>query len=503
MSARAPSAGDAHEQDALARAQVRRGFVWLGAASLAARVFEIAKVMVVLWFLTPAQVGQATLAWSVSVVLEALSGLGIGAALLQARAPCARTFASAFWYTQVVATLIVLLVCSSVHAITRAYGQPELAPMLMVAVSKLWFVGYALLPLTQLNRALAYERIACVSTLASLTSGLTTCTLAWLGLGAWAPLLGNLTGGVATAVYAGFFQPYRPALCFDFPLLAPHARFGVKLAGAGVVQQLVRNVDYLLLGRFLDASAVGVYRVAFDLAMTPCLALSQVTGRASVPVYATLRDQPERLARTFLWTLESLGLSLAPLCFAVAAHGDTLLVLIKHGIWTSAGAALPCLCGAAFLRCLGQAFPALFQTLHRPALSLYEAICSALLLTGSITLSLHGFATTHGATAAAFGWFAAGPLSLLVCFALARRLLPLSARALLHSQRHPAGVVLVLSACGLLVDQALRALEAPASPALSALCELLGYALYLQFVVRREQRAPSAAVHSARPCATP
>jgi O-antigen/teichoic acid export membrane protein len=476
--------GPACEQDEHARANVRRGFVWLGAASLAARLIEVAKVMVVLWFLTPEQVGQATLAWSVSVVLEALSGLGLGAALLQTRALCARTLASAFWYTQAVASLIVFSVWVSAAAATRAYGHAELAPMLMVAVTKLWFVGYALLPLTLLNRALAYERIACISTLASLSSGLTTCLLAWLGLGAWAPLLGNLTGGLATAVFAGCFQRYRPSLCFDWQRLAPHARFGVKLAGAGVVQQLVRNVDYLLVGRFLDATAVGVYRVAFDLAMAPCLALSQVTGRAAVPVYANLRGKPALLARTFLWTLESLGLGLAPLCFAVAAHGDTLLLLIRHGIWTDAAGALPWLCAAAFVRCMAQAFPALFQTLERPVLALYEALCTAALLTGCIAAALYTFSGTHGLVAAAWGWFAACPLQLLVLFAMMRRLLPVTARALLHSQRHTLGILSALTACALITHGTLRALNVAQSTPLVALIELLGYALYVRFVAK-------------------
>ncbi len=433
------------------RNDVRRGFVWLGTASMIARVLELAKVFVVLWFLSKEQLGEATLAWSLTVVLEALNGLGLGQALLQAGELRARTVASAFWYTMAVASVLVVGVCLGAYPVARAYGHESLAPMVMLASTKLWFVGAALVPLTLLNRALAFERIAVVSTLATLVSGLVTCALAIAGFGAWAPLLGHTCHGLATMTLALSVRPYRPVLCFDWVGLREHASFGLKLAGSGLLHQVYRNMDYLLVAQWLDVSAVGVYRVAFDLAMAPCMAVLQVVNRAAVPVYARLQRDPVALARVFLWTLESLGFALAPVTALVALHAQPLLFVAKGGEWAAAAGIVPWLSAAALLRCLDQTFPQLFQALKKPWLALYESILAGVLIVGLLALMLHLFGSSQGAVAAGWAWLLAYPLLLTASIAMARHLLPISLGALLHSQRHTLGTMLAMTGTHMLV----------------------------------------------------
>ncbi|HEY6881808.1 MAG TPA: oligosaccharide flippase family protein, partial [Polyangiales bacterium] len=186
----------------LGREDIRRGFVWLGAASVIARVLDACSVLVVMWFVSREQIGLATLAWSASVLLESMNGLGLNTALLQTPQISQEKLTAAFWYTLGVATLLVLLVTAFSPLLANYFEQPGLSPMIVASSTKLWFVGAALVPLNQLNRAAQFERIAAVSTLATLGSGLLTIALAASGQQAWALVIGQTSHGAFTMLGA-------------------------------------------------------------------------------------------------------------------------------------------------------------------------------------------------------------------------------------------------------------------------------------------------------------
>ncbi len=481
MQHRAPDARAAQD----GREEIRRGFVWLGAASAIGRVLDVASVFIVLWFVSSEELGQATLAWSVAVMLEALNGLGVGAALVQAGPKLGeREKHSAFWYAMGAATLLILVVFAAAGLLSSLYDSPPLAAMLRVSVTKLWFVGAAVVPLAMLNRELRYERIAAVSTAATLGSSVLTCVLAALGFGAWALVLGQTSHGLITMLGAFWAHDYRPRLVFDRLLLAPLARFGGQLAASSVLYHFYRNVDYFILGRMLDVSAVGMYRVAFDLAMTPTLAILTVVNRAAVPVYARLHTDLAALKSAFLWTLSSLGLLLVPLTVVLGLNAEDLLSFVKDGEWAEAAPIVPWLCAAALLRCLDQTFPQVFQGLRRPAFAFYDAALSVVTVAGLIYASLSVFGAAHGAVVVAWAWLAAYPLLIVVLALLLRLLMPLSFSELLHTQRHTVGALVSMVLAHLLVSPLCAGFAAWLRLALCVLVEGAAYALYVRYVAR-------------------
>ena len=88
------------------REHLRRGFNWLGGATIAAKVIDFSTILIVLLFLTKAQVGTASIVIAVAMVVEAFDGLGTGEALIQVCATLPDNFIAfeyaarfePFWY---------------------------------------------------------------------------------------------------------------------------------------------------------------------------------------------------------------------------------------------------------------------------------------------------------------------------------------------------------------------------------------------------------------------
>ncbi len=464
--------------------EIKRGFVWLGAASAVARVLDALATIGVLWFVSREQLGLATLAWSIGVFVEAFNGFGVATALVQAPELERATLSDAFWYTMGLALALIALVWAAAPLLAELWGARALAPLIRVSALKLLLVGAALVPLQILNRAMRFERIAAANTLVSLGSGLTTLALAYAGLGAWALVLGQLGYGLTIALAAYSFQPFRPRFTFSPRRFKPFAAFGARAASAGIVYQLYRNADYFFMGRYLGVAEVGLYRVAFDLAITPTQTVLNVVNRAALPGYARLQTDRPALARAFAWTAKSLMLMLAPVTVFVAAGARDVLSLVDEGRWIEAAPVTAWLSWAALLRSLALLFPQLFHAVGRPGLALLDSLVSAALLCACFVIALSGFGATAGVMAMGWAWFTGAVLLLGVLYLLARVVLPLSLSVLARNLVPGAGGLLVLALLSALCDRLLPAQVSPASAlVLRSLALAVGYWAYLRFAL--------------------
>ncbi|HEY6881381.1 MAG TPA: oligosaccharide flippase family protein [Polyangiales bacterium] len=464
-----------------ATGQIKRGFVWLGAASLVTRVLDAVFTLGVLWLVSREELGLATLAWSIGVFIEAFNGFGIATALIQHKTIEDGLLSDAFWYTMVIAILLIALVWFGAPALSALWGASELVPLIRASAFKLLFVGAALVPLSLLNRELRFERIALANTCATFSSGASTMVLAWLGAGPWAFIIGQLMYGATIMAAAYALSPFVPAFRFSMARVKPLALFGVRAAAATVVYHLYRNADYFIMGRFLGVAAVGVYRVGFELAMTPTVTLLNVVNRSALPAYARLQTDRAALSRAMLWTSRSLSLMLAPVTVLLAFGAGDLLALINDGEWSDAAGVTSWLAWAAFLRSLTHVFPQVFYAVGRPSLALFESLASAAVLCLLFALALTLFGADYGILSVGWAWFVGGALLLVLLFKLTQRVVPLSLSALWQSLK-PAGLGF---AWLILIEVALAAVLPRALPpmwALAARAALLGagYLVYLR-----------------------
>jgi O-antigen/teichoic acid export membrane protein len=472
-----------------ARHRLANGFLWLGSSSLISQLVDNACTLAVLWFVTREQMGMATLAWSVAVVLEAFNGLGVAPAIVQSPELSRRQLSSLFWYVLGAAVVLVALASASSPLIARAYGRPEIAPMIIVASSKLLLVGTALVPLQLLNRALDFKRVGMITACATLFAALVRVSLAAAGFGAWALILASVSHGGFVCLFVYLVAPFRPDWCFKFAEIRRIAAFGAKIATSSVLYHFYRNADFLLVGRYLGMQALGVYRVAFDLPMGVATAILNVVNRAALPVYSRVAGDRQELARTFYFTARSITLLVSGILVVIGAAAPDLLLLLGKGQWIAAAPVARVLCIAAWLRCLAQAFPPLFNAAGRPAFALYDSLLSLVVLVGAFAGSLALWGHQVGVVVISYAWLASYPVLLSVEWALARAVIPIRIGGYLRALLPAFGGVVLLGAAFMLLEPVRSALRPGGTAfAWTAGTGALLYAAYLGLGLRMTPR---------------
>ena len=403
-----------------------RGFNWLAGAAVIARIVDSATILVMLVYLTKEQVGLASLVVSIGMVIEACNGLGTGDALIQARTVTRTQLDTVFWYVVGAATLVGLLTLLAVPAIASFYGAPfqgagHMAAYFAAIAAKQPIVGAALIPLAIMNRNLQYERIAAVNVCATLAAALTRLALGAAGAGAWALVAGYVASGLYTLIGATIAQPFRPRLRIRLAPARPLIRFGVRSAANNIAEQTFKNIDYLLVGWFYGAAPLANYRVAFDVAMEPAMAVGTIVNRAALPVFARVAADRAHLAQTLTWSLHRIAILVAPLMAGlVLAAGPLTALLHDHAGHSYAAAAMPLrvLAVAAPMRLVVQLLATVMVASGRPALAARLSGATLLLLAAGILAAGWLVPTPDGLVAVAAVWLAIYPL--LLAWALRR-----------------------------------------------------------------------------------
>jgi len=316
--------------------------------------------------------------------------------------------------------------CAASPLIARIYGEPALTPMICASAAKLLFVGASLVPLQSLNRALDFKRVSLIVTLATLFAACTRIGLAAAGFGAWASVLGNTAHGVFVFLGTLALSRHWPKPTWAWSECRDLRAFGIKTTSASALYHFYRNADFFLVGRFLGTELLGLYRVAFDIAMVPAMMILTVVNRASFPVYSRIAGDVRKLAETFAWNARNMSLLILPLCLVIGFTGSSLVEIVgRHGQWSGAGPAVAVLSAAACLRCFDQFFPQLFNAAGRAGYSFLDSVFSTLVFCGLFFLGLFFFGDRFGILAVCGAWVVSYFILYVPLWMMARRIVPL------------------------------------------------------------------------------
>ena len=395
---------------------LRRGFNWLGGATIVAKITDFVTILMVLRFLTKEQVGAGSLVVAFGAVIEALDGLGTSTALVQAPSLSRLQLDSLFWLILLAACVVAGGVLLAAPWIASLYGITGVAAYFLAIAIKQPLVGAAVIPLAMLQRGLQYERIALVNVGSTFAAALTRLGLAMAGAGAWAIVIAFAASGLFTLMGATLASPFRPQLRISLSAVSPLLRFGLRATMSGLCEQMINNVHHVLVGWFYGAAALAEFRVGFDLAMEPANAAGTLISRTALPVFAKVAAVREHLVQSLTWSLRRLLAVVAPLTAAIMLAADPITSMIhdeQHRSYASASLPLKLLAAAALLRVVTQlAYPLMFAS-GRPQLSVRFSVTTLLLLGAGMLLVGLTVPAANGLVAMSIVWLVVPPFLLL------------------------------------------------------------------------------------------
>ena len=370
---------------------IRSGFGWLGIASILSQILDALTMFVAMIFMSKEDIGIATLALSFAVIVESFNSLGTNQGILQSKTLTPDETHSVFWFSTAFGLGILVLLIPLAWPFAAFYSNAALIPLFITSMFKLPLVSIAAVPEQLINRRLEYRKLSIINIFTTLFCSLLKIGLAICGFGPWALVVGSTAFGLGKLVGAFAFSKYIPQKHFKFAECKRFLSYGIKTCFSTALNQFNKNLHFLVVGKLLGEGVLGIYKMAYELAMTPALALFVVVTKSSFPVFSRLQDKRDELSKLFLWNQKNIALLAAIPTVAIFFAAKDIFGLMPKAEWMDAIPIIPFVLVLSFLRSIMLAYPDLYRACGRPEYPIYTELLETVLFVVACTGAIFAY----------------------------------------------------------------------------------------------------------------
>ena len=297
------------------------------------KALNLVTVSILAHLLTPELFGIVALATLAIDYISILNDFGLGAALVQRRENIDEASNIAFTFNLLIAIFLTSIIVFISPYVAIFFHTPTLTPIL--SWLGLGFIINALgsVHKARLQRDLRFGRKLIPELGNTLVKGGLSIGLAIMGYGAWSLVYGQLAGMSISALLLWVVVPWRPRLLIRSPISGQLFKYGFSVMMDRAFTVFADSFDYLLIGRFFNTAALGIYTLAYRLPDLLILNTLSVLAAVFFPAFSSIQNQQDALRKSFLLTTRYVQLLVTPLCLGIFVAADPIIRLIFGEQW--------------------------------------------------------------------------------------------------------------------------------------------------------------------------
>ncbi|MFZ1006132.1 MAG: oligosaccharide flippase family protein [Candidatus Sulfotelmatobacter sp.] len=351
------------------KAKAFRGGAWLGSGSIAEQAARFVRNLILVRLLAPDAFGTMAIVMSTSLVLQAFTEVGVREALVQNPQGAESKFINATWWMAFVRSL---LVCVSLFflapSVAGFYRNPELTPLLRVALSGLLLEGAMSARAYVAIKDMRFSRWAVLYHGGGILGVVITVVLSFFIRDVWALVIGTTCESAARCVLSYIICPWSPSLRVDRKSLRELFKYTRGVIGLPLLTLIFMRSDVFVLGKLLHPAQLGLYTMGIAIAQVPVIFVSNLLYQVSLATLSQIQEDKARTNRVIIRVTSLVAATGAPvLAFTYFCGGSVLTLMYGRAYAISAGPLFLASC-AAFLSLANSQITGVFYAAGAPSL---------------------------------------------------------------------------------------------------------------------------------------
>lgn len=329
------------------------GVMWNGISQILSQVFQLAVIIILARLLFPQDFGIVGMAAIFTGFISRFNELGLSAAIIQRKNIDELHLSTSFW-TSLGTGIILCILTVIVSPYIAEYFEEELVePILIISSISFIFGALTVIPRTIFTKSLDFKKIAIIEILATVISGIIAISLALSNFGVWSLVIGNISITLIQALLFLQMNEWRPSYKFSIPHFKELFAFGGHVMGSGVMNYIDTNIDYLVVGKMIGATALGYYTLAYNLITFPLYKISTIITRVTFPAFSKIQDDNINLKIGYLKVVRYISMITFPMLAGMFVVAPEFIMVVYGSKWQPMILTLQILCLAGALKSIG------------------------------------------------------------------------------------------------------------------------------------------------------
>ena len=316
----------------LKRKSVRGGLVALSSQGFTIAI-QLVSTVILARLLTPEDYGTLAMVTAVTAFAAMFRDLGLSAAAIQKKGLTAEQQSNLFWLNVLMGGFVAVLVAACAPFIARFYDKPELVGVTLVLSLNFIIVSMGAQHDALLVRRMQFGRISSARIAGAASSLVVSVVCALKGYAYWSLVWGTMTGGAISTLLLFVLSPFRPGLPCRGSGVRALVGFGANVTAFNFVNYFSRNLDKILIGKFVGADALGIYGRAYQLLVFPLLTLQGPINSVAFPAMSQLDSKSSDFRSYYCDVISILALLTMPLTAWMFISAEEIIILFLGVEW--------------------------------------------------------------------------------------------------------------------------------------------------------------------------
>ena len=270
-----------------------KGAIFTGLAKYSVMIINIIVTAILARLLPPEDFGTIALTVVVTSFFDILANAGIGPAIIQNKDINETDLPNLFRFSTYLAFVLVLLFGALIYPISIFYGKVELISILFLVTIQLFFNTLNVVPLALLLKEKKFQIIAKNAVCYACICGFFSVLAAFNDWGIYSLLITPI--GVSVITFVLTVKYNFQIVCFKTFAVSKKSikkilNFSIYQFLFNFVNYFSRNMDKILLGRYLGFQSLGYYEKSYRLMTLPISTLTNVFTPSLQPVLSDFQN---------------------------------------------------------------------------------------------------------------------------------------------------------------------------------------------------------------------
>ena len=368
---------------------VKKGAIWTGASTLLLRFSNIALMAVVARIVAPDELGVFALAVTGHAVLVSIAELGVASAIARTDLDIDKIAPTVTSIAVFSSLVLAGLMAGFAEPLAAFLGSPLAEGPLRILAIGVALIGPFAVPGAALQRTFRQDLIFRANIISFVPSSAALIILALGGDGAaafaWSRVIGQLVAGLLML----FSVPKKYLPGFNPAYLRPLIKFGLPLALANILSQVLLNVDYVFVGRMMSTADVGKYLLAFNICMWSTAIIGAILNGVVLPAFSQVKRDDGDVPKAIKHAVRTVALVACPIAAVTCTFASPVITTIYGGQWVEAGPILRVLSFYGVVFVLGLLFANIIISTGRTWVLFTVQVSALLCLMPALMVGIH------------------------------------------------------------------------------------------------------------------
>jgi len=363
--------------------ELKSGILWSIIEVVVKRVFDFIVKLILARLLFPEEFGIVAMATVITSFVLVLSDVGIGSALIQRAKENLQPihFYTAFWAGIFWSILLYAIVYFIVTPVAASFYEEDLLNQVIPILSlPLLLSSINSIHQAILKRELNFKKIAFIKNTASIIAGIGAILLALADAGIWALVFNSVLPFFIMIPLFFFTTKWFPKLKWDKKAFKEIFGFGIFTLGTALIVNISANIDYLIIGKVIGATALGAYTLAYMLTNLVKSQITSMLNRVMFPFYSKIQHDIEEIKEYYFKVVKYYSILIYPIMLYLIIFGDFIVVFFFGDKWVDTIFPMKILALSVLIEVLTNGYNLLFRSIGKPKLEMAIQLITLILI---------------------------------------------------------------------------------------------------------------------------